>query len=152
MTALRERGLPATSSALAFTRPKASNFSGVGGAQTMRGYPTGETSGDQGWRINASITHTLGNTGGWQWRTSAFADHGYIEKQHTPQAGSTTLNAYHLTSVGLGLSAQHNNGLRASLTIGHKLGSNPAANQTTGADADGRLSTDRVWLELGYTF
>lgn len=124
----------------------------LGGAQTMRGYPTGETSGDQGWRINASITHTLGNTGGWQWRTSAFADHGYIEKQHTPQAGSTTLNAYHLTSVGLGLSAQHNNGLRASLTIGHKLGSNPAANQTTGADADGRLSTDRVWLELGYTF
>lgn len=112
----------------------------IGGANSVRAYPTSERGGERGQVLTAE----------WRWRLhsalllTAFADTGrVIELPHTTSTYS---------GRGLSLTWQGPQGLQSKLTWAHRNGSNPRANQPSGTDSESTLKLNRVWLSASLPF
>ena len=82
----------------------------LGGPTSIRAYPTGEASGDEGWRGTLELRHFLTQ----DLQASVFYDFGSLTINKSPFA--TTANNRHLAGAGFGLSAMWNKvKLKASL-------------------------------------
>jgi len=146
----------------------------LGGANTLRAYPSGEASGDAGWLLNlearyifsswlrpkslgyssqdtlkqaSNTSKTTPNDG--NWFVSGFVDAGSIRQRQTLWAGALPAgqpNRYGLGGLGLslGFSAP---GWQSSLTIARTVGSNPGADPL-GNNSDGRNKKSRVLFQL----
>lgn len=112
----------------------------IGGASTVRAYPTSERGGERGQVLTAE----------WRWRLhsalliTAFADTGRVVE--LPHSTSTYIGR------GLSLTWQGPQGLQSKLTWAHRNGSNPRANQSGGTDSDSTLKLNRVWLSASLPF
>ena len=117
----------------------------IGGAGTVRAYPSSELGGERGQLL----------TGEWRWRLhaawvlSGFMDHAWVTVLPTTAADPSTL----LSLRGYGLSAawQGPMGLNAKLTWSKREGSNPKPT-ATGTDGDGTLQINRIWFTAGWAF
>ena len=117
----------------------------VGGASTVRAYPSSELGGERGQLL----------TGEWRWRLhaawvlSGFMDQAWVTTLPTTAADPSTL----LSLRGYGLSAawQGPMGLNAKLTWSKREGENPKPT-STGTDGDGTLQINRIWFTVGLAF
>jgi len=117
----------------------------IGGASTVRAYPSSELGGERGQLL----------TGEWRWRLNAawvlsgFIDQAWVEAQSTTAADASTP----LSLRGYGLSAawQGPKGLNAKLTWSQREGNNPKPT-ATGTDGDGTLQINRIWFTTSLSF
>lgn len=115
----------------------------LGGAHGVRAYPALEGQGDSGWLGNVELRHQLSP----DLRGLVFYDHGRVQVNRDPgYPGAPTLNNYALRGYGLGLSWQLPGGHALRAMVARRVGSNPAANTTTGMDSDGSKTGSRFWL------
>jgi hypothetical protein len=89
------------------------------------------------------------------WTLSAFKDVGYATVNKYTWGPNETLNKYALRGHGLSVSTAISSVWGQSqlkFTWAKRLGLNPMANSTSGADQDGTLSINRFWFTLGHHF
>ena len=118
----------------------------IGGAQSVRAYPASELGGERGQLLTAE----------WRWRVdsawvvTAFVDHGRVVA--LPASVSDQRTALSLRGHGLSASWQTPLGVVTKLTWSRRDGHNPKANINTGADGDGTLKLNRLWLTANVAF
>jgi len=126
----------------------------LGGPTGVRAYPTGEASGDEGYRYSLDLRYNLGNMPFFGDITPLiFYDYGRI-KQFKNKGASTTAvtnNEYSLSGYGLGLEAVNSNNFSLKFIAAHTNGGNPGAS-TQGNDSDGRSDDTRYWILANYNF
>jgi hemolysin activation/secretion protein len=121
----------------------------LGGAQGVRGYPSGEAAGDNGYVAQIELRADLPlEVMGTQWQAFVFYDHGAttVNRENFIVAGLTP-NHYSLKSWGLGLNLAKAGIFQVRAMWAHKIGENPARNFVTGEDADGKKERSRVWFQ-----
>jgi len=121
----------------------------LGGPTGVRAYPTGEASGDEGYKYSLDLRYNLGNMPFFGDITPLiFYDYGRI-KQFKNTA--VTNNEYSLSGYGLGLEAVNSNNFSLKFIAAHTNGGNPGAS-TQGNDSDGRSDDTRYWILANYNF
>jgi hemolysin activation/secretion protein len=118
----------------------------LGGPTGIRGYPSGEGSGDYGYRLAGDAKYVfatatkIGDIAG-----SIFYDYGKITQYEDPSAIlMTTPNTFHLASWGLALDAYAAGKYGVKVGWAKAIGSNPVAN--SGKNSDGLTNMSRFWL------
>ena len=117
----------------------------IGGASTVRAYPSSELGGERGQLL----------TGEWRWRLhaawvlSGFVDQAWVTALPTTAADASTPSS--LRGYGLSAAWQGPLGLNAKLTWSQREGSNPKPT-ATGTDGDGTLLINRIWFTAGLSF
>ena len=125
---------------------------GIGGASSVRAYPSGESSGSEASVFTTEWQHDL------EWnkqpyKFSAFYDLGSITKYKYNDSGVAN-NSYSLQGMGLWIGTSIPNRWGQSqwrATWAHRLGSNPGA-LSSGSDADGTYYLNRFWLSASQVF
>jgi len=120
----------------------------LGGPQGVRAYPTSEATGDHGWLATAEWRYSLNA----QWQWTGFYDHGSVRVQHRPYGQSTSAQQIELRGYGLGLAWMPSARASVRMTLARRLGTNPLANPSTGADSDGSQRRNRLWLSATLNF
>lgn len=117
----------------------------IGGAQSVRAYPSGELGGERGQVL----------AGEWRWRfnpawvATAFADVGRVVSLAQTSSDQDTTSK--LRGMGLSLSWQGSSGVLTKLVVARRGARNPRATPT-GTDGDGSLKLNRVWLSASLPF
>lgn len=117
----------------------------LGGADSVRAYPSSEHGGERGRLLSAD----------WRWRMapawtgSAFADLGWSVA--LPAQAGQAPRRVHVQATGLALEWRHSTGWSGKLTWAHRLGSNPTPT-AAGTDGDGTLKKNRLWLSTRLPF
>jgi hemolysin activation/secretion protein len=127
----------------------------LGGMQGVRAYPTNEAGGSLGnlvtmeWQRQFMLQDN-------RWTTSGFVDYGDVTvNRNNDYLGASTLNKYSLSGYGLwlGASVPSKQGISTFRLIwSHRLGNNPGANSTNGADQDGTRVYNRFRFSLNHAF
>ncbi len=117
----------------------------IGGAQTVRAYPTSELGGERGQVLNAEWRWRLSNA----WVFTAFVDVGRVVS--LPTSSSEQATAMTLRGQGLSLAWQGPMGISTKLSWAHRIGHNPKPTNT-GTDGDGTLRLDRFWFSANLPF
>ena len=126
----------------------------LGGPSGVRAYPSGEASGDEGYRYSLDLRYSLGNFPYFGDVTPLiFYDYGRIKqyKNKDVSTSSVTNNEYSLSGYGLGLEAANSNNFSLKFIAAHTNGSNPGAS-TQGKDSDGRSNDTRYWILANLNF
>jgi hemolysin activation/secretion protein len=117
----------------------------IGGASTVRAYPSSELGGERGQLL----------TGEWRWRLhaawvlSGFIDQAWVTAHPSSAADASTPSS--LRGYGLSAAWQGPMGLNAKVTWSQREGSNPKPT-ATGTDGDGTLQIDRIWFTSSWSF
>ena len=126
----------------------------LGGVGGVRAYPSGEAAGDTGVRAGVDarwLARSHAKSG--DWSLLAFADWGRIQQFKRPgELVQTTPNRVQLAAVGVGASVSRAGQWEVRAQWAHQVGSNAGRNPVTGADADGRNSRSRAWVDLRVSF
>jgi hemolysin activation/secretion protein len=133
----------------------------LGGASGVRGWPSGEASGDSGslasveWRsrLGGGTGSGTGSGGGalQHWQSVVFADYGQVQQHKNLWANALPAgqpNSYSLRSAGLGVSYS-GKGTQVSLQWARGLGRNPAQT-AAGLNSDGRHRKSQLWLSTSW--
>jgi len=115
----------------------------LGGAGGVRAYPTNEGGGSEGHMLRLELRKRLpGNLA-----LTGFYDWGAVTvNKDNAITGAASLNHYALQGAGLSLAWATNFGLNLSAMLAHRIGDNPNPT-STGADQDGTLKGNRIWLQ-----
>jgi hemolysin activation/secretion protein len=120
----------------------------LGGATGVRGYPSGEASGDEGYVAQVELRADLPVGGATQWQSFLFYDHGGIKVNNTVFiAGGLTPNSYSLNSWGVGLNISRAGTFQIRALWAKKVGNNPGASAPNFNDVDGRKGRERLWFQ-----
>lgn len=117
----------------------------IGGAGTVRAYPTSELGGERGQMLSAEWRWRLTSA----WVLSAFADHGRVVS--LPLTSSEQRTALNLQGYGLSVNWQAPMGISTKLTWSRRSGQTPKPTQT-GTDSDGTLKLNRLWFTASVPF
>ena len=131
---------------------------GLGGPYGVRGYPVGEGSGDEGWRISAELKSNLFSSPFWgSMGPMVFYDTGSVTRYKRPDGildeGQT--NSYRLSGWGAGFFASKPNTYDFRLVWATKLGKNPGQRldaEDRLVDNDGTNDKSRLWATFTYSF
>jgi len=126
----------------------------LGGPTGVRAYPTGEASGDEGYRYSLDLRYGLGNFPYFGDITPLiFYDYGRIKQFKNKDVSTTVVanNEYSLSGYGLGLEAVNSNNFSLKFIAAHTNGGNPGAS-TQGNDSDGRSDNTRYWILANFNF
>jgi hemolysin activation/secretion protein len=123
----------------------------LGGAYGVRAYPSNEAGGSSGYTLTLGLKHRFDQA----WTLNGFADWGRIQvyENNLNAAGTTELsstNTQALQGLGLTLSWRDTGGRELSATWSQRQGDNPAPRN--GADSDGTLTINRLWLSAALNF
>ena len=114
----------------------------LGGVYGVRAYPSSEGGGALGQMLNLELRQRL--AGGVN--LTAFYDIGHVTVNASNQfSGAAALNDHSLKGAGLALGWQMASGASVRATWARRIGANPRPT-ATGADQDGTLVHERVWL------
>lgn len=117
----------------------------IGGAQSVRAYPSSELGGERGELISAE----------WRWRLdnalvlTGFVDQGRVDS--LPPTASEQQTQYFLRGHGLSASWQGGAGFATKLTWSRRSGNNPKPT-LAGTDSDGTHKLNRLWLTMSASF
>lgn len=117
----------------------------IGGASSVRAYPSSELGGDRGYLASGEWRLRLTPA----WLASAFVDTAQVT-QLPAQLGDSPA-VLNLRGYGMALGWRGETGLNARLTWARRIGQNPKPT-ASGTDGDGTLVLDRLWLNLGWSF
>jgi hemolysin activation/secretion protein len=127
----------------------------LGGMQGVRAYPTNEAGGSLGNLVTMEWQRQF-NMQDNRWTASGFVDYGDVTiNRNNNYLGASSLNQYSLSGYGLwlGASIPSTQGISTFRLIwSHRLGNNPGANSTTGADQDGTKVLNRFRFSLNHAF
>jgi hemolysin activation/secretion protein len=126
----------------------------LGGPSGVRAYPTGEASGDEGYRYSLDLRYNLGNFPYFGDVTPLiFYDYGRIKQYKNKEVSTSTVtnNEYSLSGYGFGLEAVNSNNFSLKFIAAHTNGGNPGAS-TQGNDSDGRSNDTRYWILANLNF
>jgi hemolysin activation/secretion protein len=126
----------------------------LGGPSGIRAYPTGEASGDEGYKYSLDLRYGLGNFPYFGDITPLiFYDYGRIRqyKNKDVSTSAVTNNEYSLSGYGLGVEAVNSNNFSLKFIAAHTNGGNPGAS-TQGKDSDGRSDHTRYWILANMNF
>ncbi len=120
----------------------------LGGPYGVRGYPTGESVGDEGQLLNAELRWEFRP----RWQLAGFIDHGRIRLHRNEwanwQGGNTIIsNQYSLSSAGVTLGYTRPGDFALRAMWAQPLGSNPGRDPASGNDSDNRHQGNRLWLQ-----
>jgi hemolysin activation/secretion protein len=122
-----------------------------GGPSGVRAYPVGEAPADAGVLTTLELRYNVpGKTSLGALQGQLFVDHGNVTLHEDPWASYVAFgapNKYDLTAAGVGMNLYRENSLLVTAAVAHKIGSNPNPG-LAGADADGRDSSTRFWLQV----
>lgn len=120
----------------------------LGGANGVRGYPSGEGSGDEGYVAQLELRADLPIEGATQWQSFLFFDNGGIKVNNRNfTVGGLTPNGYYLSSWGLGLNISRTGMFQIRALWAKKVGDNEAATAPNFNDVDGRRGKSRLWFQ-----
>jgi hemolysin activation/secretion protein len=124
----------------------------LGGSGGVRAYPSSEGGGSLGQMLNVELRWLL--PAGVM--LTGFYDHGRVTQNvHNNYTGAPELNTFALKGAGLSLGWRHTSGLNVQATYARRIGDNPNANTSDtnrGADQDGTLHRNRLWLTASVAF
>ena len=126
----------------------------LGGPTGVRAYPTGEASGDEGYKYSLDLKYSLGNFPIFGELTpSIFYDHGRIKQFKNTSASTSSVanNAYSLSGYGFGIDAVNSDGFSLKFIAAHTNGGNPGAS-AQGNDSDGKNHDNRYWILGNFNF
>jgi hemolysin activation/secretion protein len=119
----------------------------LGGASGVRGYPSGEATGDLGYQLKVELQREFsGALSGF-----AFMDSGRIRVDSKPWWGSSPTNTYSLHSAGLGVRWSNADGWRAEGVLALPLQRNPSVPDSS-RHQDGSSYGPRLWVRLIKSF
>ena len=131
---------------------------GLGGPFGVRGYPVGEASGDEGWRISTELKRNLFTSAQWgSVGPMLFYDTGSVTRYKRPDGiiEEDQTNSYRLSGWGAGIFASKPNTYDFRLMWATKLGKNPGQrldDEDRLIDNDGTNSKSRLWATFTYSF
>ena len=131
---------------------------GLGGPFGVRGYPVGEASGDEGWRISTELKRNLFTSAQWgSVGPMLFYDTGSVTRYKRPDGiiEEDQTNSYRLSGWGAGIFASKPNTYDFRLMWATKLGTNPGQrldDEDRLIDNDGTNSKSRLWATFTYSF
>ena len=124
----------------------------LGGSSGVRAYPSSEAGGTLGQMLNIELRWQLPEG----WNVAGFYDHGRIRvNKYNDYSGASSLNAIALKGAGMALGWRSSAGLSVQASLARRVGSNPNPITTEvnrGADQDGTLKLNRVWLTASQAF
>lgn len=124
----------------------------LGGSTGVRAYPSSEGGGSFGQMVNVELRWQLADG----MNLTGFYDYGRVKVNASNNfAGASALNAFALKGAGLSLGWRHSSGLAVQATYARRLGQNPnpiTTDVNRGADQDGTLRRDRLWLTASIAF
>ena len=112
----------------------------LGGPSRVRAYPSGESSGDEGWLVQAELRLSLG-----VWTPYAFYDHGKVRIDAVPNLLSPRAPDQERSGAGLGVRYQQGPWSMDLAMAQRKRGGAPQSD--TSSDPQ-----PRVWLQTRYAF
>jgi hemolysin activation/secretion protein len=120
----------------------------LGGANGLRGYPTGEAVGDEGLLVNMELRHNFLDS----LQLTGFVEHGEIRLHKNPwtgwQGANTRIsNRYGLSDYGVAMNWHQPGLLVVRASAAQPMGSNPGRS-LLGKDSDGRKSGTHFWLQM----
>lgn len=124
----------------------------LGGSTGIRAYPSGEASGDEGFkysvdaRYNLANNQFLGNLFG-----SLFYDYGRIRQYKERGSNAVSNNDYSLSGYGISFVTNISQMVSAKLLWAHTNGGNPGAS-AQGNDSDGQKNNNRFWFALNFNY
>ena len=124
----------------------------LGGSGGVRAYPSSEGGGSLGQMLNVELRWQLpaGMT------LTGFYDHGRVTQNvQNEGTGAASPNTFALKGAGLSLGWRHASGVNVQATYARRIGENPNPNTGTvnpGADQDGTLHRNRLWLNASVAF
>jgi hemolysin activation/secretion protein len=120
----------------------------LGGATGVRGYPSGEGSGDEGYVAQIELRADLPIEGATQWQSFMFYDNGGIKVNNRNYiAAGLVPNGYYLSSWGLGLNVSRAGMFQIRAIWAKKVGDNEAATAPNFNDVDGKRGRSRLWFQ-----
>jgi hemolysin activation/secretion protein len=121
----------------------------LGGATGVRAYPASEAGGSSGSTLTLELRQRLDNN----LTLTGFYDYGRVQVNHDNAITSpANPNDYNLQGYGITLTWQAAPSADFKATLAQRMGSNPAANTTTGMDADGTQKITRIWLSTSIAY
>ena len=124
----------------------------LGGITGVRAYPSGEASGDQGYKLTAELQTNLSEFLNYDILGTLFYDYGRIQQYKDPSKITlTTPNKYSLSGWGVAFDFNSNQDFSVKLLLSQTIGSNKGKSNT-GMNSDGRDNDSRAWLLLSYKF
>jgi hemolysin activation/secretion protein len=124
----------------------------LGGSSGVRAYPSSEAGGSTGQLLSVELRCQLPEGV----NLMVFYDHGSVTQNVSNNfAGAPALNALSLEGTGVALSWSLASGVTLQATYARRIGDNPNPITTTvnrGADQDGTLQLDRLWLTASAAF
>ena len=124
----------------------------LGGINGVRAYPSGEASGDEGYKFTTELQANLFQLFNNNIFGSLFYDYGFIQQYKDPSNITlTTPNKYSLSGWGVAFDFNPNQDFSFKLVLSKTIGSNDGKSNT-GMNSDGRDDTSRAWLLLSYDF
>jgi hemolysin activation/secretion protein len=120
----------------------------LGGATSVRAYPTGEAGGSMGHTLSLELRQRFDN--GFTWTT--FYDHGRVQANvDNNLSTAASPSAWYLQGAGLSLGWQSKKGVDIKASVAQRMGDNPAP-QSNGTDNDGTLRLNRAWFVASVAF
>lgn len=124
----------------------------LGGAFGVRAYPSNEAGGTSGATVTTGLKYRLDAA----YTLNGFVDWGRIQANRNNLSATGTelasVNLQSLRGIGLSVNWHDTQGRELSATWSRRQGSNSAPNATTGADSDGTLTLNRLWLSAALNF
>ncbi len=121
----------------------------LGGATGVRAYPASEAGGSAGNTLTLELRQRLDNN----LTLTGFYDYGRVKvNRDNSIASPANPNDYNLQGYGVTVAWQATQAMDFKATVAQRMGSNPAANTTTGMDADGTKKITRIWLSTSIAF
>lgn len=124
----------------------------LGGSSGVRAYPSSEGGGAWGQMLNLELRWQVADG----WSLTGFYDHGRIRvNKFNDFEGASALNAYALKGAGLAVAWRNSSGTSVQTTYARRVGTNPNPITTEvnrGADQDGTLKTNRIWITASQAF
>ena len=120
----------------------------LGGATSVRAYPTGEAGGSMGHTLSLELRQRFDN--GLTW--AVFYDHGRVQANvDNNLSTAASPSAWYLQGAGLSLGWQSKKGVDIKASVAQRMGDNPAP-QSNGTDNDGTLRQNRAWFVASVAF
>jgi len=124
----------------------------LGGSTGVRAYPSSEGGGSLGQMVNVELRWQLPEG----FNLVGFYDYGRVTLNAMNDfTGASALNAYALKGAGMSLGWRHGSGVALQATYARRIGENPnpiTTDSNRGADQDGTLKRDRLWLTASLAF
>jgi hemolysin activation/secretion protein len=122
----------------------------IGGISGVRAYPSGEATGDSGYKLTAEARYDfagLQGLGG-DWQLQVFVDHGAVlRNKETTSPFDTLPNRNELTGAGLGVSWSKSSAYSVRATYAIKVNDKPFQRRGSGLDSEGKDDDGRFWLQ-----